>query len=152
MSISDKITNLGYQLPQASAPVGSYVPYLINNDHIFVSGQISKNTDTHYQGILGQDANEEDGFKAAEVCVLNILAQLGKALDNDFSRIEQFVKLSVFIQSAAGFTNHAQIANGASDLVLKIFDEKGKHTRAAVGCSSLPLNSLVEIDAIIRIK
>lgn len=153
MNITKKLQELGYKLPETTIPAGSYLPYLNVDNLIFMSGQTPKlDGKVVYKGILGKDASIEDGQKAAEICILNSLSQLSHLINGNFSKLQQIVKLTVYNKAAPEFEGHAKVANGASDLLIKIFGEKGKHTRCAVGCSSLPSGSLVEIDTIFKIS
>ena len=105
-----------------------------------------------YKGKLGVDISEEEGIKAAELCCINIIAALKNAINGDWERLEGFIKLGGFVNCKADFANHPKIINGASDLLVKIFGELGKHTRFAVGSNSLPMNISVEIDAVIKLR
>lgn len=148
--LEDKIKALGFALPDAPFPVANYVPWLKSDNLIYVSGQISKTSDgTLITGILGKDLDVAAGQSAAEACALNILAQ-AKAAVGAIENIKQVVKLTGFVAATPEFTEHPQVINGASDLLVNVLGEAGQHTRAAVGVSSLPLGVAVEIDAIIR--
>ena len=148
MSIESKLAELGIELPQAAKAVGSYVPVAISGKMAFVSGQIPiVDGAVKYCGKVPCDKSLEEAQEAAKVCTLNALAQLKEAaggLDN----IAKIVKIEVFVNSAAGFTDQAKVANGASDLLIDIYGEAGKHARAAVGVAELPLDSAVEVSVI----
>lgn len=151
MSIDARLQELGITLPQAAAPVASYVPVVIHGDLAFVSGQVSFVGGELLKGRLGEDVSLEDGMKAARGCGLMILAQLKAALGS-LDRVERVVKLGGFVNSAPDFTDQPKVVNGASDLMLEVFGEAGKHARAAVGVPSLPLGVAVEVDAVVAIK
>lgn len=154
MSIDQKIEALGLKLPEPSAPVANYVPYVISGNQIFVSGQISKIDDQAIHGRLGEDLTVELGQEAAKLSGLNILAQLKAACDGDLSRIARIVKLGGFVQATPAATGPAipQIINGCSDLMVEVFGDAGRHARFAVSAPSLPLDVAVEIDCIAELK
>ena len=140
-------------LPEAADPVGSYVAAKIIGKLLYISGQISIGSDGKLiKGKLGKDLTVEDGYKAAERCALSIVAQVKKACGGDLSRIKECVKLTGFVNSTEDFTDQPKVINGASDLIAKIFSEKGMHTRAAVITNSLPLGVAVEVDAIFELN
>jgi enamine deaminase RidA (YjgF/YER057c/UK114 family) len=140
-------------LPEAADPVGSYVAAKIIGKLLYISGQISISSDGKLiKGKLGKDLTVEDGYKAAERCALSIVAQVKKACGGDLSRIKECVKLTGFVNSTEDFTDQPKVINGASDLIAKIFSEKGMHTRAAVSTNSLPLGVAVEVDAIFELN
>jgi enamine deaminase RidA (YjgF/YER057c/UK114 family) len=150
--IEARLEKLGLTLPPAPSPVANYVPHLISGDLLFISGQISKAADgSLVKGQLGSDIALETGQHAARLCALNILAQAKAALGS-LDRIAQVVRLTGFVASTPDFGEQPQVINGASDLMVEVLGDAGRHTRAAVGVASLPLNSTVEIDAIIRIR
>ena len=147
------IKDLDLIIPDLATPVANYVPYKIIEKLVYVSGQAPvKDNQIAYTGKDGLDISEEDGIKAAELCCINIIAALKNALKNDWERLDHFIKLGGFVNCKNDFKNHPIIINGASDLLVKIFGNKGKHTRFAVGSNSLPLNIAVEIEAIIKLK
>jgi enamine deaminase RidA (YjgF/YER057c/UK114 family) len=149
--IEARLAELGLTLPAAPNPVANYVPYAITGNLLFISGQISKAGDgTIVSGTLGSDVTLENGQAAARLCALNILAQAKAAL-GDLDRIAQVVRLTGFVAATAAFTDHPKVVNGASDLMVEVLGDKGKHTRAAVGVASLPMGSAVEVDAILAI-
>jgi enamine deaminase RidA (YjgF/YER057c/UK114 family) len=150
-TIEARLTELGITLPAAPNPVANYVPYVISGNQLFISGQISKAADgAIVTGTLGRDVTVEAGQAAARLCALNILAQAKAALGS-LDRVGQVLRLTGFVSSTAEFGDHPKVVNGASDLMVEVLGDKGRHTRAAVGVSSLPLNSAVEVDAIISI-
>jgi enamine deaminase RidA (YjgF/YER057c/UK114 family) len=150
--IEARLERLGLTLPPAPNPVANYVPYLIAGDLLFVSGQISKGADgAVVMGCLGGGMTTEAGAAAALLCALNILAQ-AKAAAGSLERIAQVVKLTGFVAATPDFTDHPKVINGASDLMVEVLGDKGRHTRAAVGVASLPMGSAVEVDAILRLE
>ena len=151
MSIEARLQELGISIPEAAAPVASYVPVVIHGDLAYVSGQVSFVDGELLKGRLGEDVSLEDGIKAARGCGLIILAQLKAALGS-LDRVERVVKLGGFVNSTPEFTDQPRVVNGASDLMLEVFGEAGKHARAAVGVPSLPLGVAVEVDAVVAIK
>lgn len=153
MSVADKLKDLGLELPAAAAPVASYVPTVETDNMLFVSGQISFAADgSLIKGRLGADMDVAAGQKAAERCALMILAQVGAALGGNFGRVERVVKLGVFVQCTPDFTDQPEVANGASDLFVKVFGDAGKHARAAVGVPALPRGVAVEVDAVLQLR
>ena len=150
--IEDKIKELGFNLPGAPKPVAAYIPAHRVNNLIFTAGQIpSIAGELMFKGKIDKELNLVEGQRAAEICVLNCLAAV-KGILGDLDSIERIVKLTVFVNSSEGFTDQPKVANGASELLIKIFGEKGKHARSAVGVIALPLNAAVEIEMICEIK
>ena len=150
--IEDKIKELGFNLPGAPKPVAAYIPAYRVNNLIFTAGQIpSIAGELMFKGKIDKELNLVEGQRAAEICVLNCLAAV-KGILGDLDSIERIVKLTVFVNSSEGFTDQPKVANGASELLIKIFGEKGKHARSAVGVIALPLNAAVEIEMICEIK
>ena len=151
--IEDKLKQLNIKLDEASKPAGSYVPYVISNNLVFISGQLPFIDGTiTIKGKVDKDVSIDDGIKMAEVCAKALLSQLKAACNGDLDKVIKVVKLGGFVASSPDFTDHPKIINGASDLIVKIFEEKGKHSRFAVGVASLPLNAPVEIEGIFEIK
>lgn len=150
--IEEKIKDLGFEIPDTPKPVAAYVPALKVDNLILIAGQIpSIKGELKYKGKLAKDLTIDKGRKAAEICALNCLAAIKGVIDN-LDKIQQIVKLTVFVNSAEGFTDQPQVANGASELLEKIFGENGKHVRSAVGVNELPLGASVEIEMIAKIK
>ncbi|MGB0935421.1 MAG: RidA family protein [Alphaproteobacteria bacterium] len=148
-----KIIDLGFELPQPAPPAANYVPYVVQDNLVYISGQLPMwNGDLKYLGKLGESVSLEDGQAAARLCALNIISQLNQAIDGDFSRIDRCVKLTGFVNSTPDFRDHPKVINGASDVMLQVFGDQGLHARAAVGTSSLPLGVSVEVEAIFGIK
>ena len=153
MSIDTKLKEMGLVLPKATDPVGSYVATKISGNLLYISGQISIDADgTLIKGKVGKDFNTEQAYKAAERCALSIISQAKKACGDDLLKIKSCVKLTGFVNSTDDFTEQPKVINGASDLIKKVFGNKGTHTRAAVSTNSLPLGVAVEVDAIFEIN
>ena len=153
MSFENKINELKINLPEAKAPVGSYVATKVSGNLLYVSGQISINEKGELiKGKVGKDLNVDEAYKAAERCGLSIVAQVKKACDGDLSKIKSCIKLTGFVNSTENFIDQPKVINGASDLISSIFGEAGKHTRAAVSTNSLPLGVSVEVDAIFELN
>ncbi|MGH6960705.1 MAG: RidA family protein [Dongiaceae bacterium] len=149
--IDKRLAELKLELPKAAIPVANYVPVVVTGSLAFVSGQVTVwNGEFQYKGRLGAEYSVEDGQKAARMCALNVIAQLKHAL-GDLDRIKRCVKLVVFVNSADGFSDQPKVANGASDLMVEVFGDAGKHTRSAVGVNVLPLNVAVEVEGIFEI-
>ena len=153
MSIDEKLNEMGLVLPKATDPVGSYVATKISGNLLYISGQISIDADgTLIKGKVGKDFNTEQAYKAAERCALSIISQAKKACGGDLLKIKSCVKLVGFVNSTDDFIDQPKVINGASDLIKKVFGDKGSHTRAAVSTNSLPLGVAVEVDAIFEIN
>ncbi|GGB20378.1 hypothetical protein GCM10011380_07440 [Sphingomonas metalli] len=148
--IDRALADLGLSLPEAAAPVAAYVPVVEAGGLLHLSGQLPFRDGKLVTGRLGEDVSVEDGQAAAQACGLMIVAQLKKYL-GDLSRVRQIVKLGVFVNSAADFTDQPKVANGASELMVALFGEAGKHARSAVGVPVLPLGAAVEVDAVVAI-
>ena len=153
MNFDDKIKELKIKLPEAKAPVGSYVATKISGKLLYVSGQISINSNGELiKGKVGKDLTADDAYKAAERCGLSIVAQVKNACDGDLSKVKSCIKLTGFVNSTEDFIEQPKVINGASDLIASIFGEAGMHTRAAVSANSLPLGVSVEVDAIFELN
>ena len=150
MSIAERLAELGIELPKPAAPVASYVPVVIAGGLAHVSGQLPFIDGALVTGRLGEDVDLDLGARAARACGLMILAQLNAALGS-LDQVQRVVKLGAFVNSAAGFTDQPKVANGASDLMVDVFGDKGKHTRSAVGVPVLPLGAAVEVDCIVAV-
>lgn len=150
-NIEARIKGLNLTLPEAKAAIGTYVPFVHMNGQLIVSGQLPmKDGAVAVSGQLGDGVEVAQGQEAARLCALNILAQAKAAL-GDLDRITQLLRLNGFVSATADFSDHPKVINGASDLMVEILGDKGRHTRIAVGCPSLPLNAAVEIDAIFAV-
>ena len=153
MNFEDKIKELQIELPEAKAPVGSYVATKIVENLLYISGQISMNSKGELiKGKVGKDLTTDEAYKAAERCGLSIVAQVKKACDGDLSKVKSCIKLTGFVNSTEDYIEQPKVINGASDLIASIFGEAGIHTRAAVSTNSLPLGVSVEVDAIFELN
>ena len=153
MNADDNLKKMNLKLPKAPDPVGSYIATKISNKFLFISGQISMDENGNLiKGKLGKDLNTDKGYKAAERCALNIIAQAKKACGEDLSKIKSCIKLTGFVNSTEDFIEQPKVINGASDTIAKIFGDSGKHTRAAVSVNSLPLGVAVEVEAIFELN
>lgn len=148
--IDEKLAELGITLPETTAPVASYVPVTRSGNLLYVSGQISQGPDGLIDGRLGDALDTAAGQKAAEICAINILSQIKAVADLD--SIARIVKLTVLVASTPEFTEQHLVANGASDLFIKVLGDAGKHARAAFGVASLPRGAAVEIEAVIELQ
>lgn len=147
----DRLIALGIALPSPAAPVAAYVPTVEANGMLYVSGQVSFQNGQLMVGRLGEDRDLAYGVQAARACGLMVLAQIKAALGS-LDRVERVVKLNIFVNSDARFTDQPKVGNGASELMVEIFGEAGKHARAAVGVPTLPMGAAVEVDAIVALK
>ena len=153
MNFDEKIKELKIELPDAKAPVGSYVATKIIGKLLYVSGQISIDSKGDLiKGTVGKDLTTDEAYEAAKRCGLSIVAQIKKACDGDLSKIKSCVKLTGFVNSTEDYIEQPKVINGASDLIASIFGDAGMHTRAAVSTNSLPLGVSVEVDAIFEIN
>ena len=152
MSIEDNLKKLNITVPNAPDPVGAYVAFKKINNLLFISGQLPiDNNGNLLKGKIGDNLSLEDGQKASKLCVINILAQVKKALNGDLSKVKNCVKITGFVNSTDDFKDQPKVINPASETLSTVFGEKGKHTRAAISTNSLPLGAAVEIDAIFEI-
>lgn len=149
--IDTRLAELGLTLPDAPAPAANYVPFVQAGDMVYISGQISRDADGLICGKLGATLDVAAGAKAAQACALALLAQARVACDGDLDRIRRVVKLVGFVNSTADFTDQPQVINGASDLMVAVFGDAGRHARSAVSAASLPMGVAVEIEAILQI-
>ena len=150
--VLEKLNQLNIKLPKAPDPVGAYVAFKKVSNLLYISGQLPIGSDGKIvKGKIGKELTLEDGQKASKLCVINILAQANKAVDGDLNKIKNCIKITGFVNSTDDFTDQPKVINPASETLSYIFGEKGKHARAAVSTSSLPLGAAVEIDAIFEI-
>jgi enamine deaminase RidA (YjgF/YER057c/UK114 family) len=149
--IDARLAELGLSLPDAPAPAANYVPHVASGGLLYVSGQISQDANGLIKGKLGESMSTEQGAAAARTCALSLLAQARAACGGDFGRLKRVVKLTGFVNCTPDFTDMPQVVNGASDLMVEIFGDGGRHARAAVGVSSLPGGLAVEIEAVFEI-
>ena len=151
--IDQKLKELNIELDDASVPAGSYVPYVITNNLVFISGQLPFiNGKLTIKGKVGDNVSLDDAVKMSEACAKALLSQLKAACNGNLDKVNKVVKLGGFVASAPNFTDQPKVINGASDLIVNIFGDKGKHSRFAVGVATLPLNVPVEIDGIFEIE
>ncbi len=152
MSVADRMNELGIELPPAPAPVGAYVPYVVSGSLMFISGQIPiRDGALIHEGKVPGEVSIEQGQECAALCFLNAVAQAKAAL-GDLERVERIVRMSGFVAVSEDFTAQPLVVNGASDLAVEIFGEKGRHSRVAVGVAELPLGAPVELDVILEVK
>jgi len=147
-----RLAELGITLPDAAAPAANYVPFVQVGDLVFVSGQISMDSDGMIKGKLGGDMDAKAGYAAARRCGINLIAQIKAACGGDLDRLVQVVKLNGFVNATQDFGSHPAVVNGASDLMVEVFGDQGRHARAAVGSSSLPFGVAVEVEGVFRIS
>ncbi|BDI59619.1 RidA family protein [Qipengyuania nanhaisediminis] len=150
MSVENRLEELGITLPEAAAPVASYMPVVVEGGFAYVSGQLPFIDGKLVTGRCGDDVDIDGGMEAARACGLMILAQLKAA--GVLEKVTRVVKLGAFVNSTGDFTDQPKVANGASDLMQDVFGEKGRHSRAAVGVPALPLGAAVEVDAVIAVS
>ena len=151
--IDQKLKELNIELDDASVPAGSYVPYVITNNLVFISGQLPFiDRKLTIKGKVGDNVSLDDAVKMSEACAKALLSQLKAACNGNLDKVNKVVKLGGFVASAPNFTDQPKVINGASDLIVNIFGDKGKHSRFAVGVAALPLNVPVEIDGIFEIE
>ncbi len=151
MSVEARLAELGLTLPVAATPVASYVPAVEAGGMLYISGQLPFLDGVLMTGKVGDAHTIENGQAAARACGLMLMAQMKQALGS-LDRVERIVKLGVFVSSTADFTDQPKVANGASDLMEAVFGDAGKHARAAVSVPSLPLDAMVEIDAVVVVR
>ena len=150
-NIEQKLQDLGILLPPAAAPAANYAPYITVGNILFVSGQISQNSDGLVVGKLGSNFSVDEGYDAARLCGLALIAQVKSACGTDWSRFSRVVRLGGFVNSTSDFLDHPKVINGASDLMVEVFGSCGAHSRAAVGSSSLPLGVAVEVEGVFEL-
>jgi len=150
--IADKLKELNIKIPEAPSPVGAYVAFKKIGNLLFISGQLPISNDGNMiKGKIGENLKIEDGQKASRLCVINILAQVNKALNGDMNKVKNCIKITGYVNSTDDFKDQPKVINPASETISALFGESGKHTRAAVSANSLPLGAAVEIDAIFEI-
>ena len=149
----ENIKNLGLNIPELPKALANYVPFKIVGKTMYISGQSPvRNGEMIYKGKVGSDITIEEGIEAAKLCVINIIAAVKTGLEGDWNKLDSFVKLTGFVNCQDSFTDQPKIINGASDMLVEIFGDQGRHARVAVGSNALPLGISVEIDAIIQLK
>lgn len=150
--IDKRLAELGLNLPVPAKPVANYVPWVRTGNLVFISGQVPvENGKATYTGQLGDTVSLEDGAKSARLCAINLIAQLKDACGGDLDRVKRVVKLVGFVNATPSFTDHPKVINGASDVMVEVFGDKGRHARSAVACPSLPLGVATEVEAIIEV-
>ena len=151
--IDKKLNSLNIILPSAPKPAANYIPYVISNNLVFIAGQVPfENGEIKHTGKVGDNIDINKAKEIARICGLNIISVLKDALDGDLSRVTKCVKLGIFVSCTDDFHSQPEVANGASDLMVEVFGEAGKHARFAVGTNSLPRNVPVEVDAVFEFK
>lgn len=149
----ENIKNLGLNIPELPKALANYVPFKIVGKTMYISGQAPvRNGEMIYKGKVGSDITIQEGIEAAKLCVINIIAAVKTGLEGDWNKLDSFVKLTGFVNCQDSFTDQPKIINGASDMLVEIFGDQGRHARVAVGSNALPLGISVEIDAIIQLK
>ena len=151
-NFDQRLADLGLSLPDAPAPQANYVPFVVVGNTVYVSGQVSMNADGLITGKVGADLTAEEAAKAAQTCALALLAQAKKACGGDISRLKRVVKLTGFVNSTPEFGDQPTVVNGASDLLVALLGDAGRHARSAVGAGALPFNVAVEIEGIFEIE
>jgi len=153
MSIDKRLKDLGILLPPAKPPVGAYIATKITGNLLYISGQVSIDEKSNLiKGKLGKDLNTEQGYKAAERCGLSIVSHAKNACNGDLTKIKSCIKITGYVNSIDSFEDQPKVIIGASDIIAKIFEKKGEHTRAAISANSLPLGVAVEVDAIFELN
>jgi len=151
-AIENKLKSMNIELPQPVTPVANYVPYVITGHLVFISGQLPvKDGKPQHIGKAGKEFTIEQAQASARLCGINLLSQLRAACGGNLDRVKKCVRLGIFVNSAAGFTDQPKVANGVSDLMVELFGEAGKHARAAVGVNELPFGVAVEVDGVFEI-
>ena len=151
--VDQRLRERGIELPQPSKPGANYVPYVRVGNLLFMTGQLSQwNGERRFIGKLGREYRVADGQQAARLCALNLIAHARAALDGDLDRIVRCVRVAGYVNGVPEFTGHSQVMNGASDLFIEVFGEAGRHTRMAVGVSSLPYDVAVEVEAVFEVR
>ena len=152
MSVAERLEELGITLPEPQAALANYVPYVITGNLVSVSGQVAMEGGApKWLGKVGEKISLEEAIDAARTCAIQIIAHLNAACEGDLERLQRIVRLGGFVNCVEGYTNQPLIINGASDLMVEVFGERGRHSRAAVGTNALPLNVPVEIDCLAEI-
>jgi enamine deaminase RidA (YjgF/YER057c/UK114 family) len=150
--IDERLAQLAIQLPTPAAPAGAYVPFVSATGLVFIAGQIPVwNGEVRFRGRLGEGMSLDDGKAAARLCALNLLAQVRAACEGDLDRVRRVIRLGGFVNCDASFTDQAQVLNGASELMVEVFGDAGRHARFAVGAPSLPLGVAVEVEGVFHI-
>lgn len=149
--IDQRLAELGITLPDPAAPAANYLPFVVTGNLVWISGQVSQNAAGFIKGRLGAELTPEQGAEAAKTCAISLLAQLKRACDGDFARVVRAVKLTGFVNSTADFTDQPRVINGASDFLVAVLGDAGRHARSAVSAVALPLGVAVEVEGIFEI-
>ncbi len=153
MSVEEKIKQLNIEIPKSPKPVGAYVAFRIVNKLVYISGQVSFDQNGNLiKGKVGSELSLEKGQEAAKACAINIISQLKSACDGDLEKVKSCIKINGYVNSTDNFLDQPKVINAASELIVNVFGEKGKHARAAVSVNSLPLGAAVEIESIFEIN
>jgi len=153
MSIEEKIKQLNIEIPKSPKPVGAYVAFRIVNKLVYISGQVSFDQNGNLiKGKVGSELSLEQGQEAAKACAINIISQLKSACEGDLEKVKSCIKINGYVNSTDNFLDQPKVINAASELIVNVFGEKGKHARAAVSVNSLPLGAAVEIESIFEIN
>ena len=151
--VRTRMAALGIELPEPSRPGANYLPYVRTGSLLVVTGQLAQwNGERRFIGKLGREFGVDEGREAARLCALNVVAQLVAALDGDLDRVARCVRLNGYVNAVPEFTGHSQVMNGASDLVVDLFGDAGRHTRVSVGVAGLPYDVAVEVDGIFEVR
>ena len=150
LDIEKKLSKLSLKLPSAPTPAANYLPYVITNKLLFISGQISANENGLIKGVVGQTMSVEEGYKAAQNCGLSLLAHLNVAINGDFQKFKRVIRIAGFVNATNTFEDHPKVVNGVSDLMVSVFGENGKHMRIALG-ATLPLGVAVEVEGLFEL-
>lgn len=152
MKVEERLKELGVTLPEPAKPVAAYIPYSRSGNLIFISGQDCRvNGELKYKGKVGQDVTEEEAYDAAKITAINLLAILKSAV-GDLDKVKRIVNLHGYVNSAKGFVRQPMVINGASEFLVEVFGERGKHSRCALSCNELPFDTAVEIDMIVEVE
>jgi len=152
MSVEERLAELGLVLPEPAAAVANYVPFVESDGLVSISGQLPFKDGKPLTGKVGRDLDLDMAQQAARLCAINLIAQIRAAADGDLERVARIVRLGGFVNCTDGYGDQPKVINGASDLMVEVFGERGRHSRSAVGVNALPLNAAVEIDALVRLK
>ena len=150
LNIEKKLSSLSLKLPSAPIPAANYLPYVITNKLLFISGQISANENGLIKGVVGQNMSVEEGYIAAQNCGLSLLAHLNVAINGDFQKFKRVIRIAGYVNSTNNFEDHPKVVNGVSDLMVSVFGENGKHMRIALG-ATLPLGVAVEVEGLFEL-
>jgi enamine deaminase RidA (YjgF/YER057c/UK114 family) len=151
--IAARLKELGIELPNPSTPGANYVPFVRTGDLVFLTGQLSQwNGERKFIGKLGRELGVEEGQQAARLCALNLVAHLAAAVEGDLDRVRRCVRIAGFVNSTPEFLAHSQVANGASDTLVQIFGDAGRHARMAVGVAALPYDVAVEVEGVFEVR